>query len=265
MFDAPVVRGASHHALPRSSARLLWLTVFVAATAAAQAPAAECVPACRSGFLCHEGQCVSRCNPPCPQGTSCLENGECSAPAWTPSAAPTVAPIGQRVNRGWATGAGVFGVVSASVIVGLTALTIAVNGNDLANYTGGVTLLFAAVTVPIVAVGAGSGRWDPSIRGGLGWRIVGWVAFGLAMVNGVVSLGIGLAGVTVPSVAIGTLGGLGALSALCHAIDGFITGGEGRALAAEGQVSVVRHQPLLTLARDSRGGVVPTVGWALVF
>jgi hypothetical protein len=161
-------------------------------------------------------------------------------------------------------GAGVLGVVSAGVITGLTVLTIVLNGNDIANYSGGVTLLFAAVTVPIVAVGAGSGRWDPSIRGALGWRIVGWVCFGLAMVNGVVTLGIGLAGGAVPSALIGALGGLGVIAAVSLALDGFITAGEGRALA-EGSASVVRHQPLFTLARDSRGGVVPTVGWALVF
>lgn len=194
--------------------------------------------------------------------TTCLENGECSAPAW--SAAPTVAPAGQRVNRGWATGAGVLGVVSAGVIVGLTAVTVAINGNDIANYTGGVTLLFAAVSVPVVAIGAGSGRWDPSIRGGVAWRVVGWVSFGLAMVNGVVSLGVGLSGVTVPSVLIATLGGLGALSAVSHALDAFITGGEGRALAAQ-PTSGLQHQPLFYWVRDSRGGLAPSVGWAMVF
>lgn len=40
---------------------------------------AECVPTCRSGYFCHDGQCVSRCNPPCASGTTCLENGECAA------------------------------------------------------------------------------------------------------------------------------------------------------------------------------------------
>jgi hypothetical protein len=42
-------------------------------------PAAEaaCFPACRSGFVCHQGQCVSLCNPPCAGGERCLANGEC--------------------------------------------------------------------------------------------------------------------------------------------------------------------------------------------
>ncbi|MFZ5444111.1 MAG: hypothetical protein ACOZQL_29210 [Myxococcota bacterium] len=263
------------------SVRLLWLCLFVASTAVAQTSGPECVPACRSGYFCHEGQCLSRCNPPCPQGTTCLDTGECSAPVVAPApasvapqapayvapppAAPSVAPVGQRVNHGWATGAGVLGVVSAALITGFTAVTIAFNGNDIAKYSGAVTLLYAGISIPIVAVGAGSGRWDPSIRGGLGWRIVGWVTFGLAMANGVIALGLGLADFTVPSAVIASLGGLGVLSALSHGIDAFITGGEGRTLAAGGTASTVRAQPLFLLARDSRGGVAPTVGWAVAF
>ncbi len=37
--------------------------------------AVECVPSCRTGFFCLEGQCRSRCNPPCPGGQQCLETG----------------------------------------------------------------------------------------------------------------------------------------------------------------------------------------------
>ncbi|MFW6050286.1 MAG: hypothetical protein ACODAU_03885 [Myxococcota bacterium] len=37
----------------------------------------ECVPRCRSGFVCHQGQCVSACNPPCAEGERCSSDGEC--------------------------------------------------------------------------------------------------------------------------------------------------------------------------------------------
>ncbi|MFW6050711.1 MAG: hypothetical protein ACODAU_06025 [Myxococcota bacterium] len=37
----------------------------------------QCVPPCRSGHLCHEGRCVSACNPPCPQGERCTPQGRC--------------------------------------------------------------------------------------------------------------------------------------------------------------------------------------------
>ena len=38
--------------------------------------AEECFPQCRSGYICHDGECVSLCNPPCSQGEKCVE-GEC--------------------------------------------------------------------------------------------------------------------------------------------------------------------------------------------
>ncbi len=39
---------------------------------------AACFPACRSGFLCHQGKCISRCNPPCPTEANCTDKGECT-------------------------------------------------------------------------------------------------------------------------------------------------------------------------------------------
>ena len=52
-----------------------------------------CVPACRSGFVCNQGQCISMCNPPCAAGDLCTANGECvrgSPPS--PDAPPPVTP-----------------------------------------------------------------------------------------------------------------------------------------------------------------------------
>jgi hypothetical protein len=47
--------------------------------ATAPAPAAGCIPECRSGFVCLEGQCVSACNPPCGAGQRCTAQRECVA------------------------------------------------------------------------------------------------------------------------------------------------------------------------------------------
>lgn len=61
------------------------------------APAAiECFPACRAGYLCHQGQCISACNPVCEAGQVCTPEGQCavSAPATAAVAAPVVvAPV----------------------------------------------------------------------------------------------------------------------------------------------------------------------------
>ncbi len=43
-------------------------------------PPRACFPECRAGYLCHEGTCISRCNPPCAVGEQCSESGLCTAP-----------------------------------------------------------------------------------------------------------------------------------------------------------------------------------------
>ena len=48
-----------------------------AAESDAAQTAAECVPSCRGGFRCVDGQCLSPCNPPCNAGESCTRNGHC--------------------------------------------------------------------------------------------------------------------------------------------------------------------------------------------
>jgi hypothetical protein len=50
------------------------------------ARAADCVPSCRDGFLCHQGQCIEACNPPCAEGELCTGEGQCVAA--TSSTAP---------------------------------------------------------------------------------------------------------------------------------------------------------------------------------
>jgi hypothetical protein len=48
-----------------------------------------CAPACRAGFFCRAGACVSPCNPPCAGGEICTRGGLC-LPA-SPPAAPAAA------------------------------------------------------------------------------------------------------------------------------------------------------------------------------
>jgi len=52
----------------------------------------ECAPACRSGYVCLEGTCVSACNPPCGAGETCTDAGECVAP---PSSQPSPGQVSQ--------------------------------------------------------------------------------------------------------------------------------------------------------------------------
>ena len=64
-----------------------------ASGAPSAAPSPECFPACRAGFICHQGACVSLCNPPCPSGYACSSTATCEAQAApTPPATSTNYP-----------------------------------------------------------------------------------------------------------------------------------------------------------------------------
>ena len=65
-------------------------------------PNNQCYPACRPGFLCAEGQCISECNPPCPADQIC-SNGECELPnsaAPPPPVGPTTPAHGPPPSAG---------------------------------------------------------------------------------------------------------------------------------------------------------------------
>lgn len=72
------------------SFRISALSVPLALGLAAMAPACDpgepaCQPACRSGFTCVAGSCVSACNPPCGAGEVCTAEASCE-PAGTDAA-----------------------------------------------------------------------------------------------------------------------------------------------------------------------------------
>jgi hypothetical protein len=61
-------------------ALILSVSAFAQTASAAADPnppaGSNCQPACRTGYLCLDGRCVSECNPPCPEGYLC-NNGDC--------------------------------------------------------------------------------------------------------------------------------------------------------------------------------------------
>lgn len=77
----------------------LWLAAALPATAAAQQ--GDCYPPCRAGFLCHQGQCVSACNPPCAASELCAPTGECVSRC-NPACGPgqQCSPAGECVGGG---------------------------------------------------------------------------------------------------------------------------------------------------------------------
>lgn len=58
--------------------------VIVGSLMTTTAQAQDCVPSCRDGYLCHQGQCIAACNPPCAEGEQCVGDGQCVAAAAAP-------------------------------------------------------------------------------------------------------------------------------------------------------------------------------------
>jgi hypothetical protein len=59
---------------------------------AVPALAQECVPRCRSAYVCIRGQCVSACNPPCEPGEKCTGEGACVPEGQVRPAQPAAPP-----------------------------------------------------------------------------------------------------------------------------------------------------------------------------
>jgi hypothetical protein len=64
------------------------LVVFMLGSLTTTAQAQDCVPSCRDGYLCHQGQCIEACNPPCAEGEQCAGDGQCVAAADSSAEAP---------------------------------------------------------------------------------------------------------------------------------------------------------------------------------
>src|SRR5687767_12034919 len=68
---------------------------------------AACFPACREGYLCSQGQCISACNPACEAGLVCNAAAQCIPAATSAPAAPE-SPRAVEASPGWADGAATF-------------------------------------------------------------------------------------------------------------------------------------------------------------
>ena len=80
-------------AIVTSKRALSVVVVVVGSFTTVTAQAQECVPSCRDGYVCHQGECIVACNPPCAAGETCVADGQCvaaasSAPASSSSAQP---------------------------------------------------------------------------------------------------------------------------------------------------------------------------------
>jgi hypothetical protein len=72
--QAPGTSGAGGQSV---STMLVSVTPQSATATPAPTPVAACLPDCRSGYVCREGECVSACNPMCGENETCNAKREC--------------------------------------------------------------------------------------------------------------------------------------------------------------------------------------------
>jgi hypothetical protein len=180
-------------------------------------PPTDCFPACRPGFICSQGACLSLCNPLCSHGQTCTENRQCVGTA--------LGDLQEGVaDPGWARGAAILGFIATPVVLGLGIASAAKHKDQwtaigLGAGATGVT----GVVVPIVAVGGGSARKNPRVNGVLALRIVGWITYGLVMADATALIAMGVAEVDPgmgPIVAGTALAGVSLISMSIDAIAG---------------------------------------------
>jgi hypothetical protein len=90
-WEAPSSGSRRRVAIRRWAVAGVFATLLMSGAAAAQ-PSEDCAPACRKGFLCNKGTCVSACNPPCVAGETCTSAHECVAGTGKAATAPN-APV----------------------------------------------------------------------------------------------------------------------------------------------------------------------------
>jgi hypothetical protein len=174
------------------------------------------------------------------------------------------APGGPPPDPGWASGAGVFGIIAGLGIIGLTAGSEATKDEQIPALPLGVgATVLTAVAGPVVAIGAASARDNPGIHGAPGLRVAGWLGYVLTLLDATVLLGLGVAEVEPPDGVILSVGLLGGTSMACLASDAFISASQAKDAAAAAPPATARHftlTPGVLWTRTPDGTLMPGVG-----
>jgi hypothetical protein len=184
--------------------------------------------------------------PPMPSGRPAPAAAPAPYPAPAPAYAPqptyyqpgyqpaplAVAPApGPPADPGWASGAGIYGIVSGVVALGL-AIGAEATKEDTVPSTplGGVATALFGISLPIVAVGGSSARNNPAVTGSTALRIVAWIGYGITLADAAVLLA-QAGGSTPPDGQILSVGLLGVASMACMSTDAFMSANEATRLA----------------------------------
>jgi len=172
-------------------------------------------------------------------------------------------PLGPA-DTGWARTGGYVGI-TATVLLGIAGIGLAATEGDTDAGLGiGIAATLAGgVMIPVTAAGGGSARSNPSVLGAPGLRLAGWIAYGLALADALVLIGLNVAEVYV-SAAVGiSVAVLGMASAIGMSIDAFASASQAES-AGGGEMQSIgaapRLVPIFGLRPGPDGSVTGLVG-----
>lgn len=179
--------------------------ILVSFQATAQAPMENTAPVCQDG-IDNDGDGFADC-------------GDQDCQLFTFCTSPEVST--RDATDHWALAGAVVGFTSGAIVLGLSIGAEATNGDPIApNVIGGSAIVLGIALTPVSAAGAKSARRAANVRGCLGCRIAGWIAYGLSIADGLTLIGLGVgAGIIPPTGLITSVGVLGALASWLMAID----------------------------------------------
>jgi hypothetical protein len=236
----------------RAVAAAIVVVAALGSGAAADPGAGEaCFPACRDGYVCDAGTCISACNPACGDGETCTGDGTCIAR--TPAVVPPPEPPHRQIievrtapdpvrdeppRENWARRAGALGIATMAGIGVMTLGVIAADSFEVGVPLGIAATVGAGVMIPIVARGADSARRPGASSSGI--RTAGWVLYALTLSDAAVLIGLGLSEVEVAPGIVGSVGALGVTSAMLMTLDAYDAAADAR-----------RVTPYVTVNRDN--------------
>jgi hypothetical protein len=245
--------------------------------AAEAAPAgAGCTPACREGFSCVDGECVSKCNPPCGEGEKCTALGHCVAEGGggESGAASGEVPLmvsGQPDSTGamgpgdpgWGYEAFVLGLISTAAATGLAAGSAVTHGEPESAYLGLAALGTFTVACPVLAFGGMSARSNPIHRGYPTARTMSWIGYGVTLAGGIALGAAALGDEEIGPGWIVSVGTVGVLTMVGFTVDAYASASQAESPVGQlGTVPSYGLTPSLALGPEPEGGMTGSLGVA---
>ncbi len=150
------------------SMTFLLVVASAAATDSSSTSSAQCVPECRMGYSCVDGQCISQCNPSCGSNERCVETS--SGFQCTARAAVSTGEESRRYRQSARIPAITLGTLSLLGAIGSFALAGSAAGDETIENSSGTAAVFAVNGV--IALGLGL------------WGVIGGARAGYVDQNG---------------------------------------------------------------------------------